>query len=93
MMGMCLTLKFDEHADKVVVSKVHRISGLIRRNFTHILTLYKSLMRSHLDYENLAFYPITKKCKQSLKNVQRRATRLVPQLRGMSYRERLMELN
>ena len=34
-----------------------------------------------------------KKCKQILENAQRRATRLVPELHGMSYRERLMELN
>ena len=90
-------LKFDEHIDKVV-NKVNRISGLIRRKFTHIdkstfLTLYKSLVRSHLDYGNLIYYPTTKKCKQILENAQRRATRLVPELHGMSYRERLMELN
>ena len=30
---------------------------------------------------------------QVLENAQRRATRMVPELRGMSYRERLMELN
>ena len=28
-----------------------------------------------------------------LENAQRRATRLVPELRGLSYRERLVELN
>ena len=50
-------------------------------------------MRSHLDYGNLIYYPTTKKCKQILENAQRRATRLVPELHGMSYRERLMELN
>ena len=74
-------LKFDEHIDKVV-NKVNRISGLIRRKFTHIdkstfLTLYKSLVRSHLDYGNLIYYPTTKKCKQILENAQRRATCLV----------------
>ena len=90
-------LKFDEHIDKVV-NKVNRISGLIRRKFTYIdkstfLTLYKSLVRSHLDYGNLIYYPTTKKCKQILENAQRRATSLVPELHGMSFRERLMELN
>ena len=90
-------LKFDEHINKVV-NKVNSIIGLIRRKFTHIdkslfLTLYKSLVRSHLDYGNLIFYPTTKKYKQVLENAQRRATRLVPELHGMSYRERLIELN
>ena len=90
-------LKFAEHIDKVV-NKVNSIIGLIRRKFTHIdkslfLTLYKSLVRSHPDYGNLIFYPTTKKYKQVLENAQLRATRLVPELHGMSYRERLIELN
>ena len=57
------------------------------------MTLYKSLIRSHLDYGNLIFYPTTKKYKQVLENAQRRATRLVPDMRGLSYRKRLVELN
>ena len=90
-------LKFDEHINKVV-NKVNSIIGLIRRKFTHIdkslfLTLYKLLVRSHLDYGNLIVYPTTKKYKQVLENAQRRATRLIPELQGMSYRERLIELN
>ena len=57
------------------------------------LTLYKSLARSHLDYGNLVFYLTTKKYKQILENAQRRATRLFPELRGLNYKERLIELN
>ena len=57
-------LKFDEHIDNTV-NKVNRIIGLIKRKFTYMdkdlfLTLYKSLVRSHLDYGNLVFYPTTK---------------------------------
>ena len=90
-------LKFYEHIDNTI-NKVNRIIGLIKRKFKFIdkdlfLTLYKSLIRSHLDYVNLIFYPTTKKYKQVLGNAQRRATRLVPELRGLSYRERLVELN
>ena len=55
------------------------------------MTLYKSLVRSHIDYGNLISYPTTKKCKQALENAERRATSLVPELCGMSYRERLIE--
>ena len=56
-------LKFDEHINNTV-NKVNRIIGLIKRKFTYMdkdlfLTLYKSLARSHLDYENLVFYPTT----------------------------------
>ena len=91
------SMKFDEHINNTV-NKVNRIVGLIKRKFTYIdkdqfFTLYKSLARSHLDYRNLVFYPSTKKYKQILENVQRRATRLVPELRGLTYKERLIELN
>ena len=57
------------------------------------MTLYKSLARSHFDYGNLVFYPTTKKYKQILGNAQRRATYLVPELRGLTYKGRLIELN
>ena len=90
-------LKFDEHIDSTV-NKVNRIIGLIKRKFTHMdkdlfLTLYKSLVRSQLDYGNIVFYPTTKKYIQVLENAQRRATRLIPELRGLTYQERLIELN
>ena len=73
-------LKFDEHIYNTV-SKVNRIIGLIKRKFTYI------------DYGNLVFYPTTKKYKQIVENAQRRATHLVPELRGLTYKERLIELN
>ena len=47
----------------------------------------------HITSSPAKYYPTTKKCKQILENAQRRATHLVPELRGISYRERLMELN
>ena len=57
------------------------------------LTLYKSLIRSHFDYGNLIYYPSTKKNKQIIENAQRRATRIVPELQGLSYEQRLIALN
>ena len=81
-------LKFDEHVNNTV-NKVSGIIGLIKRKFTYMdkdlfLTLYKSLARSHLDYGNLLFYSTIKKYKQILENAQRKATRLVPELRGLT---------
>ena len=89
-------LNFDEYINKTG-NKVNRIIGN-QRKFTYIdkelfLTLYKSLVRSHLDYGNLVFYPNAKKYKQILENAQRRATRLVPELRGVTYKECLIKLN
>ncbi|WAR18737.1 YWV1-like protein, partial [Mya arenaria] len=90
-------LNFDQHINNIA-NKANSIIGLVRRKFTFMnkdlfLTLYKALIRSHLDYGNLVYYPTTKKCKQIIENVQRRATRLVPELKGLTYEERLCELN
>ena len=91
------SLKFEEHIDNTV-NKVNCIIRLIKRKFTYMdkslfLTLYKMLIRSHLDYGNLIFYPTTKKYRQILENAQQRATRIVPELKGLLYNERLIELN
>ena len=50
------SLKFDEHINKVL-NQANSITGLIKRNFSYmdknnVLTLYKSLIRPHLDYGN-----------------------------------------
>ena len=63
-------LKLYEHIDNTI-NKVNRINGFIKRKFKFIdkdifLTLYKSVIRSHLDY-GLIFYHTTKKYKHVLK--------------------------
>ena len=55
--------------------------------------VYKSLIRSVLDYGSLEWNPSTKKYRQLLENAQRRATKLAPELKVLSYQERLRELN
>ena len=57
------------------------------------LMVYKCLIRSVLDYGSPVWNPSTKKYRQLLENVQRRATKLVPGLKMLSYQERLRELN
>ena len=57
------------------------------------LMVYKCLIRSVLDYGSPVWNPSTKKYRQLLENVQRRATKLVPELKMLSYQERLRELN
>lgn len=91
------TLKFDNHIS-MAVNKANQIVGLIKRSLNYMdksmfLKLYKSIVRPHLDYGDAVWYPALKKNKRLVENVQRRATRIVPELQGFSYEERLRELN
>ena len=54
-------LLFDKHISEKV-NKAYTMLGIIKRNFTHIsricfVILYKSLVRSHLEYANSVWYP------------------------------------
>ena len=57
-----------------------------------LVQLHKSLIRSHLEYANTVWSPINKADIDHLERVQRRATKLVPELRKLSYPERLRQL-
>ena len=86
-------LKFDEHIN-YIVNRANRLVGLIKRTFKSLdkdsfFTLYKSLIISILDYGGSVYYPYTKKKIQLIENVQRRATRILPELKELSYGERL----
>ncbi len=55
--------------------------------------MYTTYVWPILEYAAPAWSPYLVKEKNKLEKVQRFATRLVPKLRGMSYEERLRELN
>ena len=91
------SMKFESHISSVV-NKTNQLIGLIKRSFSFMdkelfLKLYKSLVRTHTDYGNSIWYPVTKKNKQAIENLQRRATKIVPEIKDLSYEERLRELN
>ena len=71
--------------------------GVIKRNFKHLdkesfLHLYKSLVRPHLEYASCAWYTLYKKDAIAIENTQRRATKLINDIRNLSYTERLINL-
>ena len=90
-------LKFNELVN-MVANKANIMTGLIKRTFTCLdkptfLNIYKSLIRSQVVYGNSIWFPVLKKDIRMIENTQRRATLLLPELKHLSYEERLEELN
>ena len=56
-----------------------------------IIPLYKSIVRPHLEYCIQAWRPHLKKDIDKLERVQRRATKLIPELRILSYEDRVQQ--
>ena len=80
----------------IAAAKGNQILGLIRRNIVYkekelIIPLYKTIVRPHLEYCIQAWRPYRKKDIDMLERVQRRATKMIPKLRNISYEMRLKE--
>ena len=89
-------LKFRQQA-AAVVAKATQLLSVIRRSFAQIdkytlPLLYKSLVRPHLEFGNLAWGPFNRTDQKLIERVQRRATRLVTELRDLPYVDRLRSL-
>ena len=54
--------------------------------------LYKALVRPHLEYANVIWFPGLKRQSVAIEKVQRRATKLLSECKSMSYKERLSYL-
>jgi len=80
------------------VKKANRTVGMIRRNFQYLnctmfQTLYSTLVRPHLEYAVAVWSPFQLGHKAALENVQRRATKMIKELKGKTYEERLEVLD
>ena len=85
-------LKFSLHINEKI--KAYSILGVIKRNFTYLdknsfLFIYKSMVRSHLEYANCIWSPYAVHDKKKLEKVQMRATKLLKEVKHLSYVERL----
>ena len=89
-------LKFRRQATEAV-SKANRVLGTIWRSFanldkTTLPILYKTLVRPLIEYGNAVWGPHNKEDQKMVERVQRRATRMVPEVRHLPYAERLKAL-
>ena len=90
-------LDFKQHV-ATVTAKANRTVGIIRRSFTHLandtfVLLYKAVVRPTLEYGHAIYSPHLKTLCCELEDVQRRATRLIGNLKELPYNERLKKLN
>ena len=81
---------------RIAASKGNQVLGMIRRNITYkekslIIPLYKAIVRPHLEYCIQAWNLYLRKHVDMLEKIQRRATKLIPGLRDLTYEERLNE--
>ena len=80
----------------IAALKGNQILGLIRRTIMYkekqlIVPLYKAIVRPHLEHCIQAWRPYRKKDIDKLERIQRRATKMIPELRDLSYESRLLQ--
>ena len=56
-----------------------------------IVPLYKAIVRPHLEYCIQAWRPYRKKDIDKLERIQQRATKMIPELRDLSYESPLLQ--
>ena len=66
--------------------------GVLYKSGEVISKLYKSYLRPHLEYCTQFWSPINVKDADMFKGVQRKATKMISNLRNLSYEERLKKL-
>jgi len=89
-------LKFSDHINEKI-NKAYGTLGLIKRNFKFLseecfVTLYKTMVRSHLEYAQGVWSPHLVGHIKHIEKVQMRATKLIARIKDLSYSERLKEL-
>ena len=75
----------------------NRVLGFIARNFNDkstelMVPLYKSLVRSHLEYAVQFWSPHLRRYIDKMERLQRKATKMIPEIRNHSYQQRFKDL-
>ena len=74
----------------------NRMLGLIKQSFQNkkrkFPHLYMALVRPHLKYANVVWGPHYILDQKAVENVQRRATKMIPDIKRLTYKDRLRHL-
>ena len=98
-LGVLITADFKPHRRCLEAAKrANRALSQLQRTVISrkreiLLPLYKAYVRPHLEYAIQAWHPSQVRDKTVLEKVQRRFTRMFPELRGQAYEERLRSLD
>ena len=89
-------LKFHEHT-AVAAKKENQILGLIKKSYSSrdpytIPTLYKTMARPHLEYDNAMWGPIYLGHVHKVEKFQRGATKMIYSIKNLPYEQRLRTL-
>ena len=89
-------LSFSHHIQQGI-AKANKLLGLIRRSMKYLNKdsqkyLFTSLVRPHLEYGNIIWSPTLQSHINNLEKIQRRATKMVPELKDITYEERMKEM-
>ena len=89
-------LSFDIHISQAI-NKANRVMAIARKTFDFMnedifLNIFKGLVRPHLEYATAVWSPHLIKHIDDLENVQRRATKQIPNFSSLSYADRLRKL-
>ena len=91
-------LSFNSHIDEIVSKAFSRL-GLIYKLFRHtknpssLIRLYKTFVRPILEYACIIWNPCTLKYSDKIERVQRRFCRMLKNIRHLSYKDQLTQLN
>jgi ribonuclease P/MRP protein subunit RPP40 len=86
------------HHVKYCANKANKILGMLTRTFEYrdldiIKSLYTTFVRPHLEFAVAVWNPYLKGDIEILEKVQRRATKLVLNLKNLAYEDRLVAMN
>ena len=95
--GITKDLKWQKQKEKSCKT-ANRVLGFITRNFRYknkelILPLLKSLVRPNLEHAVQFWSPHLRRDIDKIEKIQRRATKMIPEIRNHSYHQRMLDLD
>ena len=90
-LGVIIDVKLKYHIHTAAATKkANQILGMIKKSYTTrdaktISMLYKIMVRPHLEYSNVMWGPFYQGDIRSVETIQRRATKLIPELKDLPY--------